>query len=343
MKALLLKEYRKLEVTDLPRPTAGPGDLLVRVRACGICGSDVHGYDGSSGRRVPPIVMGHEAAGVVEETGADVRQFRPGERVTFDSTVYCGACFFCRRGEVNLCDNRRVLGVSCGDYRQHGAFAEYVIVPERIALKLPPGLSFEHAALIEPVSIAFHAVRRCPVRLGDSAAVIGAGMIGQLVVQALRTAGCGTVIAVDLDDTRLELARRHGADHAVNAASEGVPRQVTELTQGRGADLVFEAVGNGPAVQTAVASLRKGGTLALIGNLAPRVELPLQAVVTRELSLLGSCSSSGEYPACLEMMSRGEIDVTPFVSATAPLEEGPDWFDRLYRREPGLIKVILKP
>src|SRR5512140_3191203 len=123
MQALLLKNYKELELTDMPVPEIGADDLLIKVSACGICGSDVHGFDGSTGRRIPPLVMGHEAAGVVAETGAAVEDLKPGDRVTFDSTVYCGACYFCVQGKVNLCDNRQVLGVSCGDYRRHGAFA----------------------------------------------------------------------------------------------------------------------------------------------------------------------------------------------------------------------------
>src|SRR6476646_7366233 len=129
MKALLLSDYKKLEVTDFPEPEIGPSDLLVQVRACGICGSDIHGYDGSSGRRIPPLIMGHEAAGIVDEVGKDVTGFQVGDRVTFDSTIYCGHCFFCRAGRVNLCDNRRVMGVSCPEYRQHGAFAQWVSIP----------------------------------------------------------------------------------------------------------------------------------------------------------------------------------------------------------------------
>src|SRR5579885_641188 len=148
MKALLLSQYKKLELADLPVPSPGPEEILVRVAACGICGSDVHGYDGSSGRRIPPLVMGHEAAGIVAETGKSVSAFKPGDRVTFDSTVYCGECANCRRGEMNLCDRRQVLGVSCGDYRRNGAFAEFVLVPARIAYHLPENLSFPEAALL---------------------------------------------------------------------------------------------------------------------------------------------------------------------------------------------------
>src|SRR5213594_4227897 len=194
MKALLLSKYRHLEIADLPNPTPGPGEILVKVAACGICGSDVHGYDGSSGRRIPPIVMGHEAAGIVAAAGSEVRKVFEGDRVTFDSTVFCGVCPYCLRGEINLCDNRRVLGVSCGDYRRHGAFAEFVAVPARICYKLPDNLSFELAAAIEPVSIAMHGVHRAQPLIGESCVVVGAGMIGLLVVQVLRVAGAGKII-----------------------------------------------------------------------------------------------------------------------------------------------------
>src|SRR4030088_3341618 len=156
MKTLLLSKYNHLEIADQPKPTPQPDEVLIRVAACGICGSDVHGYDGASGRRIPPIVMGHEAAGVVVALGEGAAKYRVGDRVTFDSTVYCGACEFCRRGEVNLCDNRQVVGVSCGDYRRAGAFAEYVAVPENILYRLPDALPFDHAAMIEAVSIAVH-------------------------------------------------------------------------------------------------------------------------------------------------------------------------------------------
>src|SRR5579862_1236274 len=184
MKALVLKENCSFAIEDFAIPDIKPDEVLVRVRACGICGSDVHGIDGSSGRRIPPIVMGHEAAGEIAEAGRNVKQWKVGDRVTFDSTVSCGYCDFCRRGDINLCDNRQVLGVSCGDYRRNGAFAEYVSVPQNILYRLPDALSFEHAAMIEAVSIAVHAVNLTPRSLGDTAVVVGSGMIGQLTIQA---------------------------------------------------------------------------------------------------------------------------------------------------------------
>lgn len=343
MKALLLKEYKQLEVTEMPTPEIGPEEVLVRVRACGICGSDVHGFDGGSGRRVPPLIMGHEAAGEVSAVGANVTRFKPGDRVTFDSTVYCGTCWFCRRGQINLCDNRNVLGVSTGEYRRHGAFAEFVAVPQHIVYSLPDNLSFEEAALIESVSIAFHAVSRTPISLADTAVVVGTGMIGSLVIQTLRAVGCGKIIAVDIDDYKLERALEFGADEGLNSKKVDIAAEVAARTEGRGADVAFEVVGATAPLATAISAVRKGGVVTLVGNLARNVDLPVQNVVTREITLYGSCSSAGEYPACIAMMARGAINVKPLISVTASLEQGPEWFDRLYNHEPGVMKVILQP
>ncbi len=339
----MLTAYRQLELVEFPRPEPGADEVLIRVRSCGICGSDVHGYDGASGRRIPPIIMGHEAAGEIEAVGPAVAGWKPGQRVTFDSTVYCGRCGYCRRGDIHLCNQRRVLGVSCGEYRQHGAMAEWVAVPERILYRLPDGLGFVEAALVEPVAIAFHAANRTPRQLGDTAVVVGAGMIGQLAIQALRLAGCGRVFAVDIEEGRLELAGQLGAEEGFNPQRIDAAAAVRERTEGEGADVALEAVGAAASLQTAIGALRKGGALTMVGNIAPRVELPLQQIVTRELTLLGSCASRGDYAASIAAIASGRIQVQPLISARAPLAEGPAWFDRLYRKEPGLLKVVLDP
>jgi L-iditol 2-dehydrogenase len=347
MKALLLSEYKKLELVDLPRPVTREGELLIRIHACGICGSDVHGYDGSTGRRLPPIVMGHEAAGVVEEVGNGVSGFAAGDRVTFDSTVYCGKCFYCKRGEVNLCDDREVVGVSTPLFKRMGAFAEYVTVPARIAYKLPEGMPFTHAALIEAVSVAVHAVGLTPIGLDDTVVVVGAGMIGLLTLQAARLRGAGRVFVMDVDETRLELARKLGATATFNTKGEAAAKQsvaeIVERTHGRGADAALECVGATAPVKLALDAVRKGATVTLVGNVSPTIELGLKSTVTRQIRLQGSCASAGEYPACIAMMARGAIQVEPLVSAVAPLEDGARWFKRLYAREAGLLKVVLEP
>jgi L-iditol 2-dehydrogenase len=343
MQALLLTEYRQLAVASVDRPIVGPNDVLVSVRACGICGSDIHGYDGSTGRRIPPLVMGHESAGVVAEIGANVTSVRVGDHVALDSLLSCGECELCRNGQTNMCAGRRILGVACDEFRQQGAFAEFIVVPQQAIYPVPNDLPFEHAALVEPVSVALHAVGRLRINLGDSAVVVGSGMIGLLVIQALKIAGCEEVIAIDLDDDRLRLAAELGASATYNGAKLDAVAAVLERTGGMGVDVALEVVGAAKPLATAIACTRRGGQIGLVGNLSAEVPLPLQVVVTRELTLTGTLASAGEYPRAIELIASGAIRVEPLISAVAPLAEGPRWFERLYAREPGLLKVVLCP
>jgi L-iditol 2-dehydrogenase len=342
MKALLLTQYKQLELAELPDPTPGPGEVLIRVAACGICGSDIHGYDGSSGRRIPPIIMGHEAAGTVSALGKSVTEFAKGDRVTFDSTVFCGSCPPCRRGEINLCCNRQVLGVSCSDYRRAGAFAEYVAVPARIVYRLPDNLSFAEAAMLEAIAVAVHAVSLAKVSAGNSALVVGAGMIGLLTAQVLHAAGCSRVFVTDIDASRLRLAQTLGVTAALSAETDVVP-QILQLTEGAGVDVAVEAVGATETVKASIESVRKGGTVVLVGNISPQIIIPLQKVVTRQIRLQGSCASAGEYPRAMELLASGAVQVKPLITAVAPLAEGPQWFARLHAREPNLMKIVLTP
>ena len=344
MKVLLLTAPSRLEFTDSPDPVPAEGEVLLRIRACGICGSDIHGWDGSSGRRRPPLIMGHEAAGEIVSLGPGVEHWRIGDRVTFDSTISCGVCGCCREGQVNLCENRRVVGVAPAEYRQHGAFAEFLALPARILYALPDALPFARAAMIEPVSIAVHAVQRIRIASTDTAVVVGAGMIGLFVIQALRWAGAQRIVAVDLAENRLALARELGATHALKSDACDVAGEVARLTGGRGADCAFEVVGIGATLDLTLATLRRGGAAVLVGNLSAKTDFPLQAVVTREITLHGSCASAGEYPLCLDLISRGVIRVEPMISAVAPLSEGAAWFDRLSARGGSeYMKVILQP
>ncbi|HLK02815.1 MAG TPA: galactitol-1-phosphate 5-dehydrogenase [Candidatus Acidoferrum sp.] len=342
MKALLLSSYRNLELADLPVPAPAPDEVLIRVAACGICGSDVHGYDGSSGRRIPPIVMGHEAAGTIAAVGSAVKTFAVGDRVTFDSTVYCGECPNCRRGNINLCDRRQVLGVSCGDYRRAGAFAEFVAVPARILYRLPDNFPFAEAAMLEAVAVAIHGVNLAQLSPDATALVVGAGTIGILTLQALRAAGCSRVFVTDVDAPRLELARKLGATEILISDDSLLPK-ILALTNNEGVDVALECVGRNETVTASIDAVRKGGTVVLVGNIAPNVNLPLQKVVTRQIRLQGSCASAGEYPQAIEWMASGKIQVKPLITAVAPLEDGPRWFERLHSREPNLLKVVLTP
>jgi len=330
MNALQLTAPSTLETVELPRPEPGPGEVRIAVKACGICGSDLHGMDGSSGRRVPPVVMGHEASGVIDALGSAVTGWQPGDRVTFDSTVWCGRCRFCNEGRVNLCESRQVVGVSCREFHRDGAFAEFLVLPSRILHRLPDALPFEEAAFAEPVGVALHAVRRAGEVAGRSALVVGSGLIGLLVLQALKRAGAGPVTAVDLDPSRLALARELGAD-------AGLPPDAPIPEH----DLAFEVVGAAPTLELALHSLRKGGRAVLVGNLAASVPFPLQLAVTRELDVLGSCAIAEEYPEALAALVDQEIRVRPLISSTFPLGDGAAAFAAA--REPGALKVLITP
>ena len=287
--------------------------------------------------------MGHEAAGLIVSTGKDVKDWKTGDRVTFDSTIYNLDDWYTRKGLYNLSDNRMVLGVSPGEYRRHGAFAELVNVPQHILYQIPGGVSFTQASMVEPVAVAAHAVELTPLSWNDTAVIVGTGMIGLFVIQVLRSKGCGKIIAIDLEDDKLKLASKLGADHTLNPSKTDIKKDVFSLTANRGADVVFEVVGIPDTIKTAIECAGKGATVTLVGNITQSVELPLQAVVTRQIRLQGSCAICGEYPSVLDMIARKEVNVDAILSAEAPLSEGAEWFRRLYNKEAGLIKVVLNP
>jgi 2-desacetyl-2-hydroxyethyl bacteriochlorophyllide A dehydrogenase len=342
MKALVLEEYNKLVYKNVPDPVIKSNEVLIRVKACGICGSDVHGLDGSTGRRIPPMIMGHEASGVIEKTGKEVNDWKPGDRVTFDSTVYPLNDWYTLEGLYNLSDNREVLGVSPGTYKRDGAFAEFVAVPQHILYKIHDKVTFEQAAMVEAVAVALHSVNISGIRTGDKCVVVGAGMIGIFILKLLKIAGASCIIAIDNNYRRLEPARKAGADYLFVSEEKNLEEKVTRLTK-RGIDISFEAVGKSESVNIAIDLLRKGGKAILVGNLSAMIDFPLQKVVTRELKVLGSCAIRGEYETVIDMLESGRIVVDDMISAIVPLSEGAAWFDKLYKKEDGINKVILVP
>lgn len=332
MKALLHTAPFRLEYTDVPDPEPGPEEVLIRISACGICGSDVHGYTGESGRRIPPIIMGHEAAGIVEEVGREVPRIRPGQRVAVNSTIYCNRCPPCRRGRFNHCQSRQVLGVSVPEFRRHGAFAQYLAVPWWIVVPLADALDFRQAALLEPVSIALHAANRSPLQEAATVLILGAGPIGLFILQAVKLHSPSRVVVCDLDPWRLQVAQGLGADEVTQRVEPDL--QV---------DVCFEAVGIAPTFQAALAATRIGGHVTLVGNLLKTAEVNVQELVSRELTLSGSYAAAGEFQQAAELVASGQIQVQPLISQVAPLSQGANYFDRLRRREGELLKVILEP
>ncbi len=343
MKALVMHEYKHLTYEEVPTPSPKEGEVLIRLQACSVCGSDVHGFDGSSGRRQPPLIMGHEASGIIAELGEGVTDYKVGDRVTFDSTIYCGECDMCKAGKVNLCNSRMVLGVSCDEYNRDGCFAEYVVVPDYILYRMPDNVTFTQAAMIEPLSVAYHAATRTPVTPNDSVLVVGIGTIGLLTMQVVRSFGAKQIIAVDIDDSRLELARKNGATHTVNSKDPDALEQILALTEdGQGVDVAMDATGIESTVNLCVKSVHLDGRVVLIGNLAQNMNFPLQYVVTRQISLFGSCASAGEYPQCLDLIASGQVEVDSMISKIVPLEEGDKWMNKIFNREDGLTKLVFK-
>lgn len=343
MKALVLEKYNQFRLTDVEKPVLADNEILVQVKAAGICGSDVHGMDGSTGRRIPPIIMGHEASGIIVGLGSKVSGWKINDRVTFDSTIYNLDDWFTLKGQYNLSDNRQVLGVSCNEFRREGAFAEYIAIPEHILYRIPDEVSYEQAAMVEPVAVALHAIKLANINLNDSALVVGCGMIGLFVIQLLKVAGCGKIIAIDIDDEKLKMAKNLGATNCFNSSNSELKNKILQLTNERGTDHAFEAVGISDTVRHSIENVRKGGTVILLGNLSSEIKFPLQSVVTRQIKVQGSCAICGEYPEVLDLIASQKINVDVLISKVAPLDHGPDWFKRLYNKEKGIYKVILKP
>lgn len=344
MKALMMKEYMKLEYVDIPIPEIKEDEVLVRVRAASVCGSDIHGINGNSRRRQPPIVMGHEASGVVEKIGSKVKNYSVGERVTFDSTVYCGECKYCRCGEINLCDSRMVLGASTDDYRRYGAFAEYVALPERILYPLDEAITFEEAAMVEPMSVALHAISLLPQRTNSTLVLFGTGTIALFAIQLLKLKGFNRLIVVGRNDKKLALAKELGADHIINSKREDTVLSVMNLTDGQGADFAYDAAGAQNTFDDAIHSIRKGGHFVTIANLSERFTIDMIYLITRQLTIHGSCAANGENAEILKLLKEKKIRTDYLVSAKIPMSEAPEFILRIYHNEiPDFNKLILLP
>jgi L-iditol 2-dehydrogenase len=341
MKALVMHEYKKLSYEDVEKPVPGPGEVLVRLKACSVCGSDVHGFDGSTGRRRPPVIMGHEASGIIEEIGPEAKGWSAGDRVTFDSTIFCNECSNCRQGLINLCEKRRVLGVSCGEYNQAGCFAQYICLPSYILYKIPDNVSYVQASMTEPMSVAYHAATRTRITASDSVVLVGIGTIGLLTLQVVRSFGVKRLIAVDIDDSRLALALENGATDVINSRSTDAAAEIKNILKAnKGASLAIDATGTEQTLGLCISSVCPGGRVVLIGNLVPQVSFPMQYVVTRQITIYGSCASAGEYPQCLDLLAAGKVNVDKMISNIVPLKDGNLWMNKIYNREKGVTKLV---
>jgi threonine dehydrogenase-like Zn-dependent dehydrogenase len=338
MKALVYYGPENLKVADMADPRPAPGEALLRVKSVGICGSDVHGYLGLTGRRLPPMVMGHEFAAEVAGLGAGVTGFKVGDRVTAYPVAFCDNCAQCRRGNRHLCLNKRAFGVlDC-----NGAMAEYICVPANVLFKLADRVSYDIGSLMEPAAVACRGVNHAGDLAGKTVMVVGAGTIGLLITALVKTRNPAKIIVSDLADSRLEVARKMGADITINGATENLVEKVRAETDG-GVDVSLEAVGVTPTVQQSTGCLRLGGTAVWVGNSAKFVNVNMQEVVTREIKVTGSfLYSFDEFASVVDLLNTGKLDLEHLISLRVPMfEKGPDMFVKLAKDPGPLIKVIL--
>lgn len=320
-----------LSIEEVPTPKPGPGEVLVRVAGCGMCHTDLHYLDhGVATFKPPPIILGHEPAGTVAETGEGVADWSEGDRVLIPAILSCGRCRYCRMGRENLCERLQMLG-----NHVDGAYAEHVVAPASELVALPEEIPLEQASVIaDAVSTPYHAVKhRGRVQLGDAVAVVGCGGVGLNLVQCATAAG-GNVIAIDLNDDRLAIARQLGAEETINPEGmERLDKHVRRLTRG-GVDVAFEAIGSPGTIELAFSLLRKGGRLCLIGYSDQPVSISAARLMFFELEIVGSLGcGGGDYPEIVELVRQGTLQLDPVVSGTVPLEEIETGFDRLRRGE----------
>lgn len=327
MQALVYQAPWKMTVEDVPRPVAGPGEVVIDVKAVGICGSDVHGYTGSTGRRTPPMIMGHEFSGIISAVGAGVTQAKEGDAVVATPIF-----------PFNGIGQRKVLGV----FSTPGAYAEQVVVHESMLLPKPANVSWRQAAMCEPLSVALHAISRTPIPLMGTVVIVGAGTIGLLAMMTARLAGAGKIIMSDMSAHRLEMAEELGADLVINIKNQDPVQTILDYTNGKGVDAAIEAVGISAAVQQAHKVTRNGGHITWIGNSARMIEIDMQEVVARELSICGTYGFQSEFPLALDAIASGRINVEPMMEKIAPLAEGPQIMDDLAAGRIDLVKAILE-
>ena len=342
MKSLFYVGERMMELRDIPRPDLKAGQYLIRVRGNGICGSDFEGYMGKTGRRTPPMIMGHEVSGIIEEVPSGGK-FKKGERVVVFPKPFCGVCDFCKKGMVNVCP----AGICMGVMSANGSMTEYIAVDEKYLIPFSSTLSFNEAAMTEPLAVAFRSVQKISDREIEEAEycmVIGAGTIGLLVVALLKLRGAKNVIVSDATQFRLETARKMKADHTINSREVDFLETVKQITNGKLCDFAIEAVGIAATAANSLDCLRIGGTAVWIGNAQKMVEVNMQKIVTTELTIRGNYVYDLQgFRESLKLLEEKRIDIAPLMTNVYPLSDGVKAFRDLENNRDGkMLKVFLE-
>lgn len=343
MKALMYNGVFDISIKEVEKPRPNLDEVCIKVKAVSICGSDLTGYKGKNAMRVAPLVMGHEFAGEIVELGKGVNNLQVGTRVTVNPNVYCGKCVNCRAGKFNVCEFRRIVGTTMARGSYHGAMAEYVCVPQMTIIPLPDNVSYDEAAIIEPLAVSLHGAKKAGDIRGKSVVVLGAGPIGLLAIQCLKALGAKTVIATDILAERLAMALKCGANFVFNTQKEDIKQKIMEITNGNGVAAVFDAVGIRESVNQAINVIGNGGNIICVGMGSPVAELEFKKLITHEINLLGSYTYTTEMREAVELLQKGELNVKDLITTVAPLEKGAEVFADLASGNSSDIKVILRP
>ncbi|MEM3406336.1 MAG: galactitol-1-phosphate 5-dehydrogenase [Nitrososphaerota archaeon] len=340
MKAAIWYGGKNIRIEDVPEPEISDNDVLIKVKAVGICGSELHAYEGISERRKPPLIMGHEFSGEVIEVGKNVKNLVKGDRVAVDPIIRCLKCEQCLNGRSNICENMRLIGL-----HTPGAFSEYIAIPAEKCYEMPDNLSFEEASMVEPMSVGVHAVNLADMKINSNVAIFGGtGVIGLCTLQALRTAGAGRIICTGTRENKLKIAEKLGANILINVKEIDPVKKIMEITNGKGIDIAFEAVGIQETVQQAISMVKKGGNIVVIGMLAKKMELEMLDIVTKEKQIIGSYGyTSLDFKTALNLIAEGKVNVKPLITHVFSLNEISKGFEVLSKNREEVIKVVIKP
>lgn len=344
MNAAVLTTPKHIEIQQKEIPVPKDNEVLIRIHTVGLCGSDVHYYEhGKIGPYVVerPIILGHEASGEIVELGAKAPgHLRKGQRVAIEPGATCGECEYCTSGRYNLCPHVEFLATPPYD----GAFCEYVAMRADLVFPIPDEMSFETAALIEPFSVGLHAVRRGELKADETVVIMGMGPIGLLTAANAKLAGAKTIIGVDFEQNRLDVALRIGATHTVNLRSENLAERIRELTDGRGVDVAIETAGHPKAIHNAVSSVKRGGRVVVVG-MSPQDEVPVQMslIVDSEIDVRGVFRYHDTYPAAIEILSNGTVDIEQIITGKYTLEETAAAFERAIADKTNTLKMMIYP
>lgn len=340
MKAAVLEKAEKLVVKEVPEPKPKENEVLIKVNCCGICGTDVKLYKGEY-TGCTPVILGHEFAGEVVEIGKKVKNLKIGDKVVSDPNESCGACDWCRTAQPCFCNNLAAYGVL-----RDGGFAEYVVSAEKGTYEIPEKLDYEIASFTEPVSCAVHCLDKSQIKQGETVAIIGAGIMGQILTQMIKNSGASKIIVLSHSDWKLDLSRKFGATHTIKSISPiQVKEEIFNLTDGIGVDVLIEAVGKIETVEESFLMVRKGGRIVIFGFCPEGKEakfIPFD-FLSREITLLSSWVNPYTFPRALEILSSDKLDIKPLISMRLKLDDIMDGFKAMMEKPSGFMKCLIFP